>query len=408
MHFSIFATAVLSVAGIAGAVNTDKKSCEGGPWLEPAKAGLPWESSPENHYFCEGGHADGELLTGIRVWRGDWAVWGLQFQWGQGDFGKVYGDTTSDGTNRKDPDQELKWQPTDEVVIKLWDNKGKKGLDGVGWVQVWINGEKKLTQGSDHTGDERTFDAGSKKILAIQGKTASQAGTKGLIETLQFYYLESKIESTVMSKIEFTEDINKWNSEQKGIQKQASLGSIWFINENEEGGLNQTFGQTDTFTWTNHKTLGDTKTHTVGLGFGAKTSFEGGLPGVAKATTEVSFESKYEFQYAKTESNEVVDTHTLAYTTGSTVQGYPPQSATHCEATATRGTFDSDYVGEVTAKLANGKNFKYRQTGRFKSITYVDAVSSCKTMPKSQMPAGVMPKKGANIQVGKRAVSFRV
>lgn len=53
-------------------------------------------------------------------------------------------------------------------MIKLWDNKGKAGLDGVGWVQVWINGEQKLTQGSEHTGDEQTFDPGSKRILALQ------------------------------------------------------------------------------------------------------------------------------------------------------------------------------------------------------------------------------------------------
>lgn len=54
------------------------------------------------------------FCAGIRVWRGDWAVWGLQFQWGEGDFGKVYGDD-SDGTKRRDPDQELKWKPADEV-----------------------------------------------------------------------------------------------------------------------------------------------------------------------------------------------------------------------------------------------------------------------------------------------------
>jgi hypothetical protein len=54
------------------------------------------------------------------------------------------------------------------TVIKLWDNKGKSGLDAVGWVQIWINNEKKLTEGSDHTGDEVTIDPGSKKIIALQ------------------------------------------------------------------------------------------------------------------------------------------------------------------------------------------------------------------------------------------------
>jgi hypothetical protein len=49
----------------------------------------------------------------------------------------------------------------------LWDNNGKNGLDAVGWVQVWINGNKLLTQGSDHTGDEISVDAGSKRIIAL-------------------------------------------------------------------------------------------------------------------------------------------------------------------------------------------------------------------------------------------------
>jgi hypothetical protein len=38
----------------------------------------------------------------------------MSFRWGNGDFGKIYGDYT-DGKKRRDPDQELKWEPTDEV-----------------------------------------------------------------------------------------------------------------------------------------------------------------------------------------------------------------------------------------------------------------------------------------------------
>lgn len=60
----MLATAVLSAVGIARAVNVDKKSCENGPWVAPVKAGLPWETAAEDHYFCEGGHADGDVLTG--------------------------------------------------------------------------------------------------------------------------------------------------------------------------------------------------------------------------------------------------------------------------------------------------------------------------------------------------------
>jgi hypothetical protein len=64
MYMSVFATAILSLAGIARAVNTEQRSCEGGPWIAPAKAGLPFESTNESHNFCEGGHADGDVMTG--------------------------------------------------------------------------------------------------------------------------------------------------------------------------------------------------------------------------------------------------------------------------------------------------------------------------------------------------------
>jgi hypothetical protein len=64
MFVPVFATAILSLGSIARAVAVDKKFCEGGPWMSPTKAGMPWESTPEGHYFCEAGHTDGNVLTG--------------------------------------------------------------------------------------------------------------------------------------------------------------------------------------------------------------------------------------------------------------------------------------------------------------------------------------------------------
>jgi hypothetical protein len=62
----------------------------------------------------------------------------------------------------------------------MWDND-VKGLDGVGWIQVWINSQKNITLGSDHTKDrEIAPDSGSKKILAVQVSyllTSTKCGT---------------------------------------------------------------------------------------------------------------------------------------------------------------------------------------------------------------------------------------
>ena len=143
-------------------------------------------------------------------------------------------------------------------------------------------------------------------------------GTKGLIETLQFFYLESKIVSTTMTSITFTEDMNKYNSEKKGMEPQASLGNIWFVNDNAEGGLNQTFGQTDTFSWTNTKTLTTTNTNSIGVTWGIKGTLDVGLPGLVEAKTETSFEARYDNQHTKSDTTDMTDSHSMAYTTGST------------------------------------------------------------------------------------------
>lgn len=65
------------------------------------------------------------------------------------------------------------------------------------------------------------------------------------------------------------------------------------------------------------------------------------------------------------------------------------------------GTFESKYSAIITAKLANGKEYKFHDRGTAKSITFVDAASHCKSVPPKDVPKGITPKKGVDHKPGK-------
>jgi len=71
------------------------------------------------------------------------------------------------------------------------------------------------------------------------------------------------------------------------------------------------------------------------------------------------------------------------------------------------GTFDSDYTAEMTAKLDNGKIFKYNDNGKFKSIAYANAVSDCGMIPIDEVPKDAEQKEASAVSGSKRAVQFR-
>jgi hypothetical protein len=71
------------------------------------------------------------------------------------------------------------------------------------------------------------------------------------------------------------------------------------------------------------------------------------------------------------------------------------------------GTFDSDYTAEMTARLDNGKTFKYHDNGKFESIAYANAVSDCGMVPLSEVPQDAEQKEASAVGNTKRAVQFR-
>jgi hypothetical protein len=210
MYLPILATAILSVAGIAGAVDTSRKACQGGPWAPPVKAGLEWGDENDNHYFCEGGHADGNVLTGMYGFSTNLLTC-TNSSAQASESGRVFGLSGAcsldgaretgvrsmalppiiTGMHSRPPRVRrhgrlaktlvsnsgalLEWfqRPSslmEIAVIKLWDNKGSAGnVEALGWVQVLQGGNKTLSVGSDdHSGDEHTSDTASKKIIGVE------------------------------------------------------------------------------------------------------------------------------------------------------------------------------------------------------------------------------------------------
>lgn len=74
------------------------------------------------------------------------------------------------------------------------------------------------------------------------------------------------------------------------------------------------------------------------------------------------------------------------------------------------GTFDSDYEATVTATLASGKKFAYKNMGHYKSVGYANGVNSCETVKLKDVPQGAnigqTNKAAASKTGGKRAKRF--
>jgi hypothetical protein len=66
-----------------------------------------------------------------------------------------------------------------------------------------------------------------------------------------------------------------------------------------------------------------------------------------------------------------------------------PQTASHCQAFALSGKFDSDYNGTMLATLANGKTVNLTATGTYHAMGWVDTQVFCTLMDLKDVPKNV-------------------
>jgi hypothetical protein len=72
-------------------------------------------------------------------------------------------------------------------------------------------------------------------------------------------------------------------------------------------------------------------------------------------------------------------------------------------ASATMGTFDSDYQATVTATMANGKTFVYNSHGHYNSVGYANGVQDCNVIPLKDVPKSAKTEEAKHDKKPKRS-----
>ncbi|PVI06100.1 hypothetical protein DM02DRAFT_610062 [Periconia macrospinosa] len=385
---------------MVGSVNAN---CDKGPFISTA-AGIPMDKNPGYQQFCESRWEEGAIITGIRVWAAKFQIKAVQFRYAGDDWGKRYGQLP-DLVNPK----ERTWNENDEIDIRLWNNKPDDGdpMDAVGRITIEQEGKEKWEAGADGkkiAKDEIYVDNPSGKILAVKGAAGAW------VTSLEFKFLESPIKHLEMTDIKFKEDVKVWNEKSKG-QQPAVLGSVYFKNTSPLGSANATYDNTLQISETNSKEMTTTQTHTAGYELSIKVGGGVKIPMLADFGTEVTNSFSYSYSNMKSQGFTETSTWGFNWRMGSNVAGLPPQKGAHCTATATKGTFDSDYDATVTATLGNGKTFVYFNKGHFKSIGFANGVSECKVIDLKEIPSNanageVKPAKASKAKRSSRLARF--
>ena len=296
---------------------------------------------------------------------------------------------------------------TDTAAVHMFNNKPDDGpMDAVAMIQI-------------HKGEENIFQVGAAsqktefpEIPDIDQGAGIILGAKvrsgAWVSSLEFKMLKSKVISSELTDAALAQDMNTWNAQQKGMESIA-LRNIYFVNENEVGGPNLTYKFGNVVSKEVSKTL---TTETTNLWGGSVSVTVGGgvkIPFLAEANVEVSATVEYQNTNMNSNSDTWTDGQDLTYDIGSPGESFllPPQKASHCEAWAISGKFDSDYTGTVQAKLADGTKFNYFTTGKASSIGWVSGRTGCQEVDLKDVPSNALIEKGKPLNSRKRAVQFR-
>ncbi|KAF2644922.1 hypothetical protein P280DRAFT_546334 [Massarina eburnea CBS 473.64] len=387
MRFSLATpAALLSLLSLVNA------NCETGPFISTL-AGIPFDKTADYEHFCVSQWEEGSIITGIRVWSAKFQVKAVQFQTAGGDWGTRYGQIPTNSVQPK----EKTWDENAKIGVKLWNNKPDDGdaMDAVGKIAITEEGKDDFEAGGSKLAKEMYVDNPSGKLLAVKGAAGAW------VSSLEFKFLESAITNVEMTSMTFKEDMSKWNEKKQGMQP-AVLGSVYYTNSDEVGGYNATYGTTTVITKSISKTITESQTHTAGYSLSVKVSSKLEVPLLAEGGIEVTNELSYSYSNMKSSAKTDTDTWSFQWTMGGQSTGIPPQTAAHCTATATQGTFDSDYDAKITATLSNGKTFEYNSHGHYNSIGFADGIQDCNVIPLKDVPKDATVKEGTKDK-GKRA-----
>lgn len=388
MKFSLAAAA--ATLAMFGSVSAN---CDKGPWISTA-AGIPMDKNPGYQTWCESQWEDGKIINGIRVWSAKFQIKAVQFRFAGGNWGTRYGQLPDDVTP-----EEKTWDENGKIGMKLWNNKPDDGdpMDAVGKIAITEEGKDEWSAGGSKIAKEMYVDNPSGKLLAVKGAAGAW------VTSLEFKFLEAPIERMEMTDMKFKEDFKKWNDKKQGLQP-AALGSVYFKNSSPKGGENATYDSTVAIEETVSKDITTSNTHTAGFKIGVTVSGKVGVPLLAESELSVNTEASYSYTHMESKSFSESEKWGFTWRMGGTAsQGIAPQRAAHCTATATKGTFESEYDATVVAYMANGKTFNMKQFGKFKSVGFANGVQDCKVIDLKDVPSGAKVEEAKHEKKSKRS-----
>ncbi|PVH99909.1 hypothetical protein DM02DRAFT_655976 [Periconia macrospinosa] len=353
-----------------------------GPFIS-TRAGIPLSENPVPQRFCESKWQEGRVITGIRVWWAKFQIKGIQVQFAGPDGQNAWG-TAIHGQSEQDVDDydERTWESGATIGMKLYNNKPDDGdpMDAVGRIVITEQGKEDwVVGGSKYNKDEIYVNAGSGKLLAIQG------GAGAWVTTLEFKFLESTILNLEMTNIKFQEDPEVWTQKKQGFDRVAVSATTYLENPNPINGSTQEMSANFDVVYTTTKTREIEKKFSFGYSLSVSIGGQVGFPLLAEAETEITNTVSYGLETMTKES----ESKTVTLDNGvSITQTVAPQKALKCSAFATVGTYDSKYEADITASLSNGKVFKYKEFGTFKSQGYAEVNAGCLEIQAESIPAG--------------------
>ncbi|PVH95051.1 hypothetical protein DM02DRAFT_732094 [Periconia macrospinosa] len=391
MHFFTKA-AVLFLATLA--IADDR--CTNGPFVkDPPQAGRK-VPNPACHTQWD----NGEVIVGVEAWAAKWQMRAIRFKYSQMGWGEIHGNIKDhDGTHAV-----AEWKASEEVNIRTWNNKPDDGdpVDAVGRILITTKGRTLLDIGTDpkKTAKNENYGSNMGGGIILGARTASGVW----LDYVEFNMLKSKVKSAELIDVKMSKSLEDMNKKQEGIDS-MDLTTMYFINENPKNGSNMIYSQTLKQEKATEKTI-ETSTENE---WSAEVSVTvGASVGIPLISASVETTASTGFRNTQFESEKLSEKGVKKFEWTFECDPetpLPPQRAAKCVAKTTAGDFEGSFVGTVEVELVDGSRYKYKEKGQVKTMSYLDASTSCKEIPLKDVPSGATIGKDIhNVKGGKRSI----
>ncbi|CAI6333518.1 unnamed protein product [Periconia digitata] len=393
------------------------KGADGGepPFAPSMNVGYGGKDNKWGDYDCASRWQEGDPIIGVEAWTSRASVEAIQFFFASGETTRLYGKIPTPGGEHEGWHEKKIWDAGSSVEVRVFGNKnqlGRKGDDAfksnaIGKLEIFQNNKAIFSIEAKHSPDMQPdyahFNQGAGIIMGVRIRD------KDWITNLDFQMLRSKVPKNGLKviKIDPKTTIEEANAKQMGVD-QKSLASVYYVNNNKPGGANVTwkFGNSKGLKTSQVETWA--RGHTFGFGLEMMVGGEAGIPLVTKGKVEITAKANYEYQTTKTTSTNHEDTDTLSWdiSSGTTSNMLEPQKAMHCTSWCLAGRFDSDFDSVIEASMDDGGKFQYRMRGNIVTVSYTEAVASCREVDIKSVPNNAEMGDVENVKK-RRSISYQ-